>query len=595
MSCIKATMGELMRKVGVAFACLSLCATARLYGQSDPLPAIREALTSKYSLTTATADKTDIVAPGSSLTLKKSDLVAGDARTPVVPPNNYRYGKITRGFMGQIARGASPTRTFVAGEKLWVTDIEVKPKAIVFWLLSDPYSGLRYRASLSFPFQNGVPPPVSEVMTEVGEVFAVEGAPNAEVSTATGTASPPTTPDAGPSPVQEVTDWDPRYGRVTKEDLERINDPTVRFDVNYLRLNPAALNEKAVMKYFIALNNCNHRDVERALFNELDYPALAAFYKPRAAGILAALPRTITDVAFDRTIGGQQVGKWSLWTQTLSLGEYDAQRKAFPIKYPASQDGTKPKRDGVDIPEALSTASSGRNLTQSCPAAQKAAAAVNRYLPANYEIQLRPAQYRELPMDEASARQYIDGAGSQRSVFLAVDVAILDSPPSVDRGPNSIVKASFRAQMVRLRVIDSRTQRPLGALFDDGTLQTDRQIAQTPPAPPVPAAKPASEWANGDHMFDIRMSVFVSLAADACGWPLTDEQRSNLTRFLDQVSNRGNFNERYQYNLVRTKIKNSINAQGRMNYCANPSERRDFDKYAAMVAPLGPLTTSGAK
>jgi hypothetical protein len=369
----------------------------------------------------------------------------------------------------------------------------------------------------------------------------------------------------------------------------------VRFDVNYLRLNPAALNEKAVMKYFIALNNCNHRDVERALFNELDYPALAAFYKPRAAGILAALPRTITDVAFDRTIGGQQVGRWSMWTQRLTLGEYDAQRKAFPIKYPASQDGTKPKRDGVDIPEALSTESSGRNLTQSCPAAQKAAAAAQRFLPTNYEIQLRPAQYRELPMDEASARQYIDSAGTQRSVFLAADVAILDSPPAIDRGANGIVKAAFRAQMVRLRVIDSQTQRPLGALFDDGTLQTDRQIAQAPAAPPPPAAKPASEWANGDHMFDIRMSVFVSLAADACGWPLTDEQRSNLTRFLDQVSNRGSFNEKYQYNLVRSKIKNSINAQGRMNYCANPSERRDFDKYAAMVAPLGPLTTSGAK
>jgi hypothetical protein len=571
-----------------------LCAAARLYAQSDPLPAIREALTSKYSLTTATADKTDIVTSGSSLTLKKSDLVAGDARTQVVPANNYRYGKISRGFMGQLARGTSPTRTFVAGEKLWVTDIEAKPKGIVFWLLSDAYSGVRYRASLNFPFQNGVPP-VGEVMTEIGEVFAVEGAPNAEVSSTPGAALPPTTPNAVPSPVQDVTDWDPRYGRVTKEDLERINDATVRFDVNYLRLNPAALNEKAVMQYFIALNNCNHRDVERALFNELDYPALAAFYKPRAAGILAALPRTITDIAFDRMIGGQQVGNWRLWAQSLTLGEYNSQRKAFPLTYPAGQNSGQAKRDGVDIPEALSTASSGRNLTQSCPAAQKAAAAANRFLPTNYEIRLRPAQYRELPMDEAAARQYIDGAGPQRSVFLAVDVAILDSPPAIDRGANSVNRASFRAQMVRLRVIDSRTQHPVGALFDDGTLQTDRQIAQAPAAPPPPTAKPASEWANGDHMFDIRMSVFVSLAADACGWPLTDEQRSNLARFLDQVSNRGSFNEKYQYNLARGKIKNSINAQGRMNYCANASERRDFDKYAAMVAPLGPLTTSGAK
>jgi hypothetical protein len=68
----------------------------------------------------------------------------------------------------------------------------------------------------------------------------------------------------------------PAGGRLTPEDLKRINDTTVRFDLNYLRLNPAALDQKPVMRYFAALNNCNHRDVERALFNELDYPAVAA-------------------------------------------------------------------------------------------------------------------------------------------------------------------------------------------------------------------------------------------------------------------------------------------------------------------------------
>ena len=47
--------------------------------------------------------------------------------------------------------------------------------------------------------------------------------------------------------------------------------------------------------------------------------------------------------------------------------------------------------------------------------------------------------------------------------------------------------------------------------------------------------------------------------------------------------------------VAYSKIKNAISAQGRMNYCANPTERRDFDKYAAMVAPLGPLAASGAK
>jgi hypothetical protein len=379
----------------------------------------------------------------------------------------------------------------------------------------------------------------------------------------------------------------PAGGQLTPEDLERINDPTVRFDLNYLRLNPAALDQKPVMQYFAALNNCNHRDVERALFNELDYPALAALYKAQAPQILAPLPRTITDVTFDRDIGGHRQGNWVLWAQSLTLGEYDPRRKAFPLRYPG--------KNAVEIPEAMSTDSGVRNVAQTCPAAQKAANLVRTYLPSKYEIAVQPAAYRELPMDEASARQYIDRAGSQRGVFLAVDVKILDRAPTVDREKDFIRKATFAAQVIRLRVIDSRTQKPLGALFDDGSLRADAPDAQTPPAPPAPTPKQGTDWGVVDHLYDIRMSVYVSLASDACGWPLTEEQHQNLRRFLEQMSNKGSFSEREQYSLVYSKIKNAIGAQGRINYCANPSERRDFTKYAAMIAPLGPLTTSGRK
>jgi hypothetical protein len=579
-----------MRITIVAFPFVSVFVAAGLYAQSDPLAAIRDALTAKYKLTIATADKTAIVTDGSLLTLRKSDLLAAEASSAMVLSNNYKSGKITRGIMGQMARSASGTRTFVAGEKLWVTDIEVKPKGIVFWLLSDQYSGVRYRASLSFPWQKGESPSAADALAVVGEVFDGDSLP-ATAPAGLPTAAPPPTagyPQPGVAPVQEAGDWDSRYGRITNDDLDRIKDPTVRFDLNYFRLNPAALDQKPVMRYFVALNNCNHRDVERALFNELDYPALAAFYKAKASQILAPLPRTITDVSFDRFIGGYQQGNLRLWSQSLALGEYDPQRKAFPLKYPG--------KDLVEIPNALSMDSGNRNLSQTCPAAQKAAIAVSLYLPNKYEITVPPAAYRELPMDEAAARQYIDSAAQQRAVFLAVDVAIRDSAPNVDRENNVIAKATFQAQVLRLRVIDSRTQKPLGALFDDGSLRADTQVAQAPPAPAAPAQKSGSgNWSFSDHMYDIRMSVYVFLAADACGWRLTDEQSANLKRFLDQVSTRGNFNERYQYNLANSRIKNAISAQGRIDYCANPSERRDFDKYAAMVAPLGPLAASGAK
>lgn len=555
---------------------------AGIYAQSDSLTAIREAVASKYHLTSMAADQAAVLTEGSRLTLEKGDLVAADSTSALVLSSSYRNGKISRGLMGQVVRSSSATHTFAAGEKLWVTAIEVKPKGITFRLVSDPYAGVRYRADLTLPFIKGAPPSPVDALAMVGEVLATEAAlpsPSAP--------SPSSRQAAEPSPVQEIHDWDSRYGRITGNDLERINEPTVRFDLNFLRLNPAALDEKPVMQYFIALNNCSQREVERALFNELDYPALAQFYKAKAPQILASLPRTIPDASFDRYIGGSQVAGARLWTQSLSLGEYDRQRKTFPLQFPG--------RDEVEIPQVLSMDSSRRNLAQTCPAAQRVAAAVTRYLPAKYQISVARAAYRELPMDEESARRYIDGAGPQRNVFLAIDSAVLDSAPKIERERESVAVGTFQAHVLRVRVIDSRTGKSLGAIYDDGTIRPDAQMAQAPP--PLPAAPAAQSgtgnWNFSDHMYDIRMSVYVSLAADACGWPLTDAQSANLKRFLDQVSNRGNFNERYQYNAAHTRIKNAISAQGRMNYCANPSERRDFDKYAAMVAPLGPLAAAG--
>src|ERR1700683_3687809 len=132
----QSSTGGAMRRTRLAWAFVSVLGVASVCGQSDPLAAIRQALTAKYTLTTATADKTAIVAAGSLIALKKSDLLAAAVTGAIVVSNSYRYGKITRGFMGQIVRGSSETRAFVAGEKLWVTDIEVKPNGIVFSLLS---------------------------------------------------------------------------------------------------------------------------------------------------------------------------------------------------------------------------------------------------------------------------------------------------------------------------------------------------------------------------------------------------------------------------------------------------------------------------
>ncbi len=415
--------------------------------------------------------------------------------------------------------------------------------------------------------------------------------------TATAHSTTAPTQSAGPPPatiqgglssaatVPDNTSWNPKYGRLTSAEVQRMDETNVTYDLNYMRLHPEALDVKEVMQYFIALNNCGNTEIERALFNELDYPALAAYYKARAPQILASLPRTVTDVALYRYIGGNRVDNWRLWSKSLTLGQYDVQKKAFPLKYPG--------KDGVEIPDRLAVEDNHRDLSKACPTAKKIVVAASPHLPSSYVISIPPATYKELPMDEDAAHTYIDHAGPQRNVFLAIDATVLDTPPTITQPSSSNTQVTFQAKAARIRVIDSNTLKPLGTLYDDHTVTTE-QAAAPAPTPPPASAKPANQWASSDHLYEIRQAVYISLAADACSWPLTAEQNANLQSFLQRVKN-GKFNEREQYNLTDSVVRNAIAQQGRMNYCANSLERRDFDKAAAAVAPLGPIAAPTSK
>lgn len=147
--------------------------------------------------------------------------------------------------------------------------------------------------------------------------------------------------------------------------------------------------------------------------------------------------------------------------------------------------------------------------------------------------------------------------------------------------------ATFRAQVARVLVMNLYTQEPIGTLFDDHTIAPEEMRAQAPP-PPAQPQKPGNQWAAGDHMHEIRVAVFVSLASDACGWPLTAEQSANLSSFLQRMA-QGKFSEREQYNQSRSIIRNDILRAGRQNFCANPAQQRDFKKQSGEIAPLGPF------
>ncbi len=148
---------------------------------------IQQKLESDFAVSKAAADNSDIVTPGAVLVLKKDGLLMSATTSGSAAANTYKDGKITQGvwkiakmpgfgtLMGHSGTGATvTTRTFVAGEKFWVTKITVHDDGIVLDLLSDPYSDVRYYSTLKFPYAKGALPTPDQADTSVGEVLKVQ-------------------------------------------------------------------------------------------------------------------------------------------------------------------------------------------------------------------------------------------------------------------------------------------------------------------------------------------------------------------------------------------------------------------------------------
>src|SRR5580658_5790512 len=141
---------------------------------------LEKQLESEYTLTTPTADNTDIVTMGSVLILQKKGLSAGAVSSKVETQNTYKDGQIKSGAATAIRRfgklpgiglvpgvgtvagtaggAAGGSRDFVNGEKLYVTKITVdrSKDGIVFDLISDSYGDAgRYKGTLRFQFPKG--------------------------------------------------------------------------------------------------------------------------------------------------------------------------------------------------------------------------------------------------------------------------------------------------------------------------------------------------------------------------------------------------------------------------------------------------------
>jgi hypothetical protein len=217
------------RRLGVAVIALMLNLT--LSAQSSDSDAIQKRLSTQFKLTTITADRTDIVTPGSVVQLHRDGLEMYSVGAPGAASNTYKNGRISMGGAGfakgiliasmspgGLAGGGYPSRKFVEGENCWVTAITVQKDGVQFKLYSDPYSDLRYYANLKIPFpEKNQIPTADQMLAIVAEVLTVAPEPAQTESASTlavpQPASAPTTnsyqtiaaPPPLPAPVPTIS------------------------------------------------------------------------------------------------------------------------------------------------------------------------------------------------------------------------------------------------------------------------------------------------------------------------------------------------------------------------------------------------------
>lgn len=170
-----------------------LLATALLALGQDPKAAIQQKLESEYAVTQTTAAEDDIVTAGSILVLKKSNLMMTPTTSTNMYQNTYKDGKITQNSLGKAdgwlrkarrlpgmssmsSATSTDVRTYVTGEKMWLTKIDVKDDGVVLSLFTDAINDVRYKADLKFPWPKGTTLPVDQVDKTVAEVFSVQPA-----------------------------------------------------------------------------------------------------------------------------------------------------------------------------------------------------------------------------------------------------------------------------------------------------------------------------------------------------------------------------------------------------------------------------------
>jgi hypothetical protein len=154
----------------------------------DNAATLQKKLETQYPVSKATADKTDLVTPGAVIVLEKDGLLMSATSGGQAASNTYKDGKISQGiwkvaklpgmggFMNHSGSTSVQTRTFVAGEKFWITKINIHDDSVVFEILSDPIQDVRYFSTLKFPLAKGSPIVSDQIAGTIADVIKVDDA-----------------------------------------------------------------------------------------------------------------------------------------------------------------------------------------------------------------------------------------------------------------------------------------------------------------------------------------------------------------------------------------------------------------------------------
>jgi hypothetical protein len=187
-----------IRTCGLA-AMASFLSIGMVAQAGDPATLIKEKLVSQIKLTKAAADHSDIVTAGDVVVLHKDGLMMCSSASSYAFSNTYGNGVLAATYKNRAkdaaksflkgrlpfggggsatdaANNGCTSRKFVAGEKFWVTGVELQKDGIVVSTFSDPYNDVRYYGEIDFQFPKGAVPPVDDFVKTVSEVITVQPA-----------------------------------------------------------------------------------------------------------------------------------------------------------------------------------------------------------------------------------------------------------------------------------------------------------------------------------------------------------------------------------------------------------------------------------